>query len=260
MRLLVILLIVVSACSTGVEKEQQAISDENNEIHFYTPDSIKIYGDLYESQKTDPVILLFHQGGSNARAEYGSIIPKLTEQGFNVLAIDQRVGGQIYGNFNRTVAEIHDNTFDNPYGYCDALNNLESALDYMINSGFSGDKILWGSSYSASLAIQLANKRQEDVLAVLAFSPASGKPLAKCRPEQYFESLKTHLLILRPPNEMNNENTIAQIDLANQHNHRTYVAKHGVHGSSMLIPERVGNNVDETWEVVNAFLYNVRNN
>lgn len=49
------------------------------------------------------------------------------------------------------------------------------------------------------------------------------------------------------------------IDLANQFNHQTYAAKYGVHGSSMLVPERVGHQVDETWKVVIAFLNKIRN-
>lgn len=254
----IILFSLLSSCQKKVEINLNIDKNAAKEINFITSDSIKIYGDLYELDKSNPVILLFHQGGSNARAEYGTIIPKLTKKGFNVLAIDQRVGGQIYGNYNRTVAGVPDNTFDNPYGYCDAYNNLESALDYIINAGFKGNKIVWGSSYSGTLAIQLASKNSDKISGVLAFSPASGNSMKDCSSLPYFESIKTPLILLRPPHEMKSENSQAQFKLAEENGHQTYVAKYGVHGSSMLVKERVGNDVSETWAVVNEFLEKVK--
>ena len=170
------------------------------------------------------------------------------------MAIDQRVGGQYYGNYNRTLANIPTHRYGDGYGYCDAYNNLESALDYMIDSGFSGDKIIWGSSYSASLVIQLANSRQNDIEGVLSFSPASGGSMKNCLPDPYFESLKTPLLMLRPPSEMESEKSKAQFELAESYGHQTYVPKNAVHGSSMLVKERVGDVVEDTWAVVLSFL------
>ena len=244
-----------------VKKNQKKnVSNENSnarEISFYTPDSIQIFGDLYELDKKQHTILLFHQGGSNARGEYAPIIPKLIDEGFNVLAIDQRVGGQYYGSYNRTLANIPTNRYGDGYGYCDAYNNLESALDYIIDSGFSGNTIIWGSSYSASLVIQLASNRQSDLDGVLAFSPASGGSMKDCLPDAYFETLKLPLLLVKPPHEMESENSKVQFELANKYNHQTYVPKNGVHGSSMLVAERVGSNVDETWQVVISFLNEV---
>ena len=246
--------LLLSSCQNEIKKEKVNSDKIDKEISFYTPDSIKIFGDLYELNKKESTILLFHQGGSNARGEYASIIPKLIDEGFNVLAIDQRVGGQYYGEYNRTLANIPTNSFGDGYGYCDAYNNLESALDYIIDSRFSGNKIIWGSSYSASLAIQLANNRQGDVNGVLAFSPASGGSMKACLPEKYFESIKQPMILLRPPNEMESESSKMQFELANKYNHQTYIPKYGVHGSSMLVKERVGNEVDETWNVVLTFL------
>ena len=244
----------MASCDVEIKTEQGIEEGKGQEVFFYTPDSIKVFGDLYEQDKGTDIILLFHQGGSNARGEYAPIIPKLTEKGFNVLAIDQRSGGQYYGSYNRTLANVPTNIFGDGYGYCDAYNNLETALDYVISAGFTGDKILWGSSYSASLAIQLADKRKSDVSGVLAFSPASGNSMKDCLPDQYFETVKLPLIILRPPNEMESESSKAQLALAEKYNHQTYVAQYGVHGSSMLVEARVGNEVGETWEVVFSFL------
>lgn len=246
-------------CSCQKQPTEDNYTDiESKEISFVTTDSIKIYGDLYEIDKTGPVILLFHQGGSNARAEYGPIIPQLINEGFNILAIDQRMGGQFYGNFNRTLAEISDHSFENPYTYCDAYNNLEGALNYVIASNFIGNKIIWGSSYSASLAIKLANNKPDDVQGVLAFSPASGGSMKACLPDPYFETLRVPLLMLRPASEMENEKAKNQFELAKKYGHQTYTATNGVHGSSMLAKERVGFDVSETWHVVYSFLRKIK--
>lgn len=250
-------LFLLGSCKKEPKQEPVAEPEVNKEISFYTPDSIQILGDLYEQDKLGKTILLFHQGGSNARGEYSPIIPTLIEKGYNILAIDQRVGGQFYGSYNRTLAKIPTNGFGDGYGYCDAYNNLESALDYMIDEGFTGDKIIWGSSYSASLAIHLANNRQRDIQAVLAFSPASGNSMKDCLPNEYFETIEIPLLILRPPHEMERETSKLQSELAKAHGHQTFVPQNGVHGSSMLVEERVGANVDETWKVVISFLENI---
>ncbi len=146
-KLLLFLLIffsVLYSCQNKSGQVKYSQHNKNKEVSFYTDDSIKIYGDLYEFDKKKPIILLFHQGGSNARGEYNSIIPILTDEGFNVLAIDQRQGGQVYGNYNRTVANISNNN----YTYCDAYSDLEAAFNFVLKSEFTGKKIegalLWG--------------------------------------------------------------------------------------------------------------------
>ncbi len=243
-------LLLLTACQNTPTEMVQTSVEETNEVNFYTSDSLQIFGELYEVDKTGSSILLFHQGGSNARGEYSSIIPKLQEKGFNVLAIDQRRGGQRYGSYNRVVANMHLNRYE----YCDALPDLEGALNFMSKAGYTGNKILWGSSYSAALAVQLASSKPDEVSAVLSFSPASGGPMESCNPNLLFESLKTPLLVLRPGNEAKMESVQAQLALAKEHGHQTYVAGNGVHGSSMLVEERIKGSADTTWNVVNTFL------
>ncbi len=246
--------LVLNACQNEVVDSGEPKKPPFEAINFTTPDSIQIFGKIYERDSSSSTILLFHQGGSNSDGEYRTIIPKLQEMGYNILAIDQRIGGQIYGNYNKTIANIPGNSFDNNYTYCDAYNNLEGALDYAIQAGYSGKRILWGSSYSATLAIQLAHNRPDDVAGVLAFSPASGGSLQNCLANQYFPTLNVPLLILRPPNEMEREAVQMQMDSAAKYNHQVYAAEYGIHGSSMLVEERVGHNVDANWNVVTEFL------
>ncbi len=235
--------ILVAGCSTkGTVKK--------NEFQYFTKDGIDVSGDLFISDKKRPTILLFHQGGSNGRAEYATIIPRLLDLNFNVVSIDQRVGGQIYGKFNRTVAKIPINEF----GYCDALQDLLGALDFLNRNELNGPRILWGSSYSAALVIQLAGNSSLVLDRALAFSPSfNPKAMEGCHPNQYFAEVNIPLLVLRPESEMF-ERSIEQFNLAEQHGHQTYIAENGTHGSSMLVEERVEGDISENWKVVENFL------
>ncbi|WP_299126230.1 alpha/beta fold hydrolase [uncultured Winogradskyella sp.] len=253
--IITILICALTSCKQSTASYEASSIKETKkvfeEISFITKDSIKVYGDLYEKDKSAPTLLIFHQGGSNTRAEYKSIIPVLEKEGFNILTIDQRVGGQyFYGGYNRTVAEISKNEFH----YCDAYPDMVSALEYIINKGFTGKKILWGSSYSATLALQLADENKDVIDGVLAFSPASGDAMKDCQPIPYIESLKLPLLLMKPTSEMQSERSQDQIKRAKENGHETYIAENGVHGSSMLDDNRVEGSTDDAWHIVKTFL------
>lgn len=250
------LLSLIFLINCSAEKQSESSSSySKEEIEITTADSIKVFGDIFIVDESAPFILLFHQGGSNARAEYGNeIIPELLENGFNILSIDQRRGGQTYGSYNRTVGQFSINRFS----YCDAYPDLEAAMNYLIKQRRLQNKlIVWGSSYSASLAIQLAAKNQDKVSGVLAFSPASGGPMAPCKPDEYFEQLTIPLLVLRPSGEMEIESVQQQFQLVESSGHQTYVADPGVHGSSMLVKSRVEAETEESWNSVLEFINSV---
>jgi alpha-beta hydrolase superfamily lysophospholipase len=227
----------------------------SREVRFQTSDGVTIYGDLYMSpeSKSAPLILLFHQAGGDARGEYAPLVGRLLDRGYNLLAIDQRVGGSRFGGTNRTLAGLGDED----YSYCDALPDLEAALAWVGSEGFNGPRAAWGSSYSATLVLRLAAKHGDDLSAVLAFSPASGGPLAACRGEDVAGDITIPALIMRPASEMQRKATRKQMEIFKEHGFETYVADNGVHGSSMLAPSRVEGGVDETWNVVLGFLENI---
>ena len=235
------------------EEKKDKIAHKEKEITFKTNDGILIYGDLYESEKTAPIILLFHQARGSARGEYATIIPRLTNKGYNVLAIDQRSGGDQFTIPNRTVAQFPEKS----YGYCDAYPDLEAAVKYVKSNGFVGKTFVWGSSYSAGLAINLGNQYVDDIDGVLAFSPASGGPMKDCSPQSAIESISSPLIIFRPAKEMEVPSVIAQFESAKQKGHETFIAENGVHGSSMLVAERTNSEVKETWSAVFAFIEKV---
>ncbi len=83
--------------------------------------------------------------------------------------------------------------------------------------------------------------------------------MEECRPDPYSAALSVPALILRPASEMQEEEVQRQLAMFQQQGHATYIAEPGVHGSSMLDPERVGASVERNWEVVLAFLGAIAN-
>jgi len=225
------------------------------EVAFNAADGVRVYADYYESHagRSAPLIMLFHQAGGDARGEYGPIVPRLLEAGYQVLAVDQRAGGDRFGGVNRTVqgrggAEA---------GYCEAYPDLVAALDWAIARGLDGPRFAWGSSYSAGLVLKLAAEHGGQLSGVLAFSPASGEPMKDCDPMAVAGEIHVPVLVLRPPDEAKIDRVRAQLDAFEKLGFRIFVAEHGVHGSSMLVPSRVAGDVEPTWETVLAFLREV---
>ncbi|MDH3620779.1 MAG: lysophospholipase [Gammaproteobacteria bacterium] len=223
-----------------------------DEVRFETRDGIAVLGDLYRSAdgRAAPIILLFHQAGGDAQGEYAEIASRLVDSGYNVLAIDQRSGGDRFGGINRTLQALGGEKF----GYCDVYPDLEAALEFVRADGFDGPLAVWGSSYSAALVFQLGAKKSEEISAILAFSPASGAPLANCDAQQFIDDLSAPVLALRPRKEFEIDSVRQQMNRFEESGIRTYVSDPGVHGSSMLVDERVGAPTEETWTVVLEFL------
>jgi len=221
-----------------------------------TSDGVTVYGEIYTADgvaKNAPLILLFHQGASNGRAEYEPLVPVLLAEGYNLVSIDQRRGGDRFGGVNRTLAGVGDTD----YSYCDVMPDLEAALRFARDEGFSGPTVAWGSSYSAALIFKLALDHPDEIVAVVAFSSASGDPMAGCMPEMFSAEVTQPVLALRPAREMEVPYVPGQMALFEQQGHRTYVADPAVHGSSMLNEARVGSPVDAAWAVVLGFLEEV---
>ncbi|HEX9657014.1 MAG TPA: alpha/beta hydrolase [Bacteroidota bacterium] len=217
-----------------------------------TVDDISITADVYLSAqgKTAPVILLFHQAGGDARGEYASHIPRLLHEGYNVIATDQRSGGNRFESTNRTVAALEGRQ----YSYCDAYQDLEAALQYTIDNGFTRKRFVWGSSYTAALVIKLGAEHPKELAGILSFSPASGEAMDDCKPEPFVPKVRLPTLIMRPGSEMTRESSKEQFILFQKHGFQTYVAENGVHGSSMLNPSRVQGDVERHWKVVLDFI------
>ena len=143
-----------------------ALAAKPKAVQFRAADGVVIYGSYYSNgDPYRPLVLLFHQAGSN-RGEYATIAPRLVDAGFNCLAIDQRSGGDMWGQKNQTVEHLGHNA-----SYLEAESDLEAALNWARTVEKKGKVILWGSSYSASLVFLVAARHPDEVSAVLAFSP-----------------------------------------------------------------------------------------
>lgn len=135
-------------------------------VEFKAEDGLTVSGSLYEVGSNKPVILLSHQANYN-RVEYLDIAPKLNELGFNCLSIDLRSGGNFANKPNETADRAKKEGLKNEM--IDAQQDIKAAIAYL-NQKYKSRIILWGSSYSASLAL-LEGASNDKVQAIIAFSP-----------------------------------------------------------------------------------------
>ena len=171
--LLTISLILMTSCSSVDEKKasKSCCSKEKNKpelVEFYSLDSLKVSAHLYQIDDSSPFILLCHQAWFN-KFEYAGIAERLNKMGFNCMAIDQRSGGPIGDKQNLTHSRARE--LNKGVDYIDAEPDIKAAILYL-NIKFNSEVILWGSSYSSTLALYLAAEMDE-VSAVLSFSPGN---------------------------------------------------------------------------------------
>ncbi|MBZ0112537.1 MAG: alpha/beta hydrolase [Thermoanaerobaculia bacterium] len=220
------------------------------EVSFPAADGVEVFADLYSGDPGAPLLLLFHQAGGDARGEYVRIVPRLVAAGFNVLTVDQRVGGDRFGGVNRTRSALSEGP---ELSYCDAYPDLVAALDWAEKGEIGSPVFAWGSSYSAALAIRLAAEQGSHLAGVLAFSPASSR-MDDCATTLFAQEVKIPVFAARPDREMEIESARTQFEDFEARGFQTVVAIGGEHGASMLDPERAQGPVDPTWTAVLDFL------
>jgi dienelactone hydrolase len=218
-------------------------------VSFAANDSVQVFADYYSAgSKAKPLILLFHQAGSN-RGEYETIGPTLATLGFNALAIDQRSGGNAWGRTNETVKHLGKST-----GYDEALPDLEAAFQWANSSHQTGPIIVWGSSYSAALVFLLAANHRSEVKAILAFSPGEylhgsstvRKAAAQVPIPIFVTSAKDPKEIAVAKSIFDASPSVEKIRFVPQ------IA--GVHGSSTLRKDQNPDGTEENWVAVKQFL------
>ena len=224
-------------------------------VRFESSDGIAIHGDLLlgEQAKDGPLVMLFHQGGSNARGEYGDVIaPRLVKEGYSVLMIDARAGGSHLGSQNRTIDALADGS--PRYSYGDAYPDIVATLAYAREQGFNGPTFAWGSSYSGALVMKLAIDQADELAGVLGFSPASGDAMGEWASYNFAGDVKVPTLVAWPQSEWERSTVQRTRTLAAEDGHEIYLQPQGVHGSSMLHPSRASGGTEELWERVLIFL------
>ena len=150
-----------------------------------------ITADLYiETNDTNaPFIILYHQAGWS-RGEYVDIAPRLNALGFNCMAVDLRSGGSVNGIRNHTAARAKSR--GKPTSYEHSLPDMIRAIELVKQQLSSGTIILWGSSYSASLALKIAGDRPDLVDGVLAFAPGE---YFNARPKTWIQDASVHITV-----------------------------------------------------------------
>lgn len=166
-----VLMIMAAGCTNTAEKKPlDKPSGENGlkegTLTFPSKDSIKISADFYPCDDARAIIIMGHQAGFS-RGEYVNIAPRLVDSGYACLAVDLRSGRAVEGKENRTF--LAATKAGKPTKYIHAKQDLEAAIDFV---AANSDKpiILWGSSYSASLALMVGNKDNR-VKQIVAISP-----------------------------------------------------------------------------------------
>jgi dienelactone hydrolase len=267
--LLCLLLIAIgwAACN---EPQEKSLNNDNNEatpvndaiptttklmdVTFYASDSLPISGKLYQKEGNKHCILYCHQATYN-KAEYHEIASKLLEKGYNGLAIDQRSGGTISNlnieNKNETFLRAKKQNL--PTQYLDAEQDIIAAIDYLSNT-CNQEIILWGSSYSASLALKIGVSNT-NVKAIVAFSPG-----------EYFRKqgldLKPNIAALDKPtfvtssNPESNALKVLISDLPRALVTQFIPATTGKHGSKALWESHTENK--SYWNAIETFLSEIK--
>jgi len=238
-----------SGGSSGADTPKPtALPAEPEAVELRAADGVVVHGLLHAAaaDRSAPIILLFHQAASNA-AEYQPIAPRLAALGYHALAIDQRSGGRRFGRDNRTVQAKGKSTAFGP-----AYRDLTAALAWARERGHER-VIVWGSSYSAALVFRLAAEHPDELAAVLAFSPGEYMG-GKSTVARWAREVTVPVFVTSAPKEAE---AAAAIALAVGEKAQQHVPAKGVHGSSILRPDRNPTGHQAVWTAVEAFLRRV---
>jgi len=220
-------------------------------ISFPAADGVTVYADAYVADNpAAPVILAFHQANSS-RNEYAPLAPQLVKLGFNVIAIDQRSGGDLYPPANETVQHLGRSA-----DYLAVLPDMDAALAYAKRTYPSSPVIAWGSSYSASLVFAFAAKHPHEIAAVVAFSP--GEYFTdKHFVERAARNVRVPVFIDSASDPSEEAAGRAIFRALRSRDKTDYIPKTGIHGSSTLRDDRDPAGAADNWQAVTAFLTHV---
>jgi len=170
--LIIILIIFLFSCNSNTDKgEMKKVSNsvaqgQAGSITILAKDGLEITADYYPNSEANTLIILCHQADFS-RGEYSKIAPRLVDSGFACLAIDQRSGKMANEVLNETAMRAEAQGLST--NYIDAKADILAAVDY-IKANTDKKIILWGSSYSASLAL-IIGAENVNVERIVAFSP-----------------------------------------------------------------------------------------
>lgn len=203
-------------------------------VHLKSKDGLTITADLYKVEKPKGFILLCHRSHSN-RGEYRETAPKLNKLGFSCLAIDQRSGMKVFGVVNETKERAKEKKLKT--GYLDVKPDIEAAIDYSFKLNKKKPIIIFGSSYSASLALLILVENAK-VKATIVFSP--GEYLKGINLSEQIKSIDKPIFATSPKKEIKQVSEVLKF-VEKKHVTQFKPQVEGFHGSKTLWDEVKGN-------------------
>jgi hypothetical protein len=220
-------------------------------VQFYSLDSLLIDANYYHANDTALPILLCHQARWN-KYEYDSIAVVLQKKGYNCLATDQRSGGLMDIDGIHPINATHKRAIDAglPTEYLDAEQDIIAAINFLYAKS-RGPILLWGSSYSSTLALY-NGLNNDKVFALVAFSPGNYFSDQKGSLIPLIETSSKPFFITSSKKEAEGvQNLIRNKTLSNQQ--VQFIPKiDGYHGARALWASNSGNEV--YWAAINSFM------
>lgn len=248
--------LVVQIDSTGVlDSIQNKHSSAYERVQFPSLDSLLIDANYYPVSPTAPTVLLCHQARWN-KYEYDSIAVVLQEKGYNCLATDQRSGGimnldgihPINATYQRATAA------GLPTEYLDAEQDIIAAIDYLYTKNQQAI-ILWGSSYSSTLALY-NGLNNDKVAAVISFSPGNYFSDQKGSLIPLIEASTKPFFITSSKEEAEGIQNLIQSKTLSSQQVQFIPEADGYHGSRALWASKVGH--EEYWTALINFLESLK--
>jgi len=216
-------------------------------VEFSSLDGLVINGSLYEIGKNNPIILLMHQAGYN-RIEYADIAPKLNELGYNCLAVDLRSGVTFAGKSNNTNTRAIEKGLQPEM--INAQQDVAAAIAYL-NKKYNQKVIVWGSSFSSSLAL-LEGVNNDKVKGIISFSPGDYFGNAAPSLATVFSEIKKPFLITSSKQEAQTLKALIGNSKLKTNQQQFIPTSNGFHGSRALWEGQEG--ADEYWSAIKEFL------
>lgn len=244
------------ACTQNVEKQTRVNCPEKKKdcpelVEFNSLDSLKISALLYQIDDSSPFLLLCHQARFN-KFEYAGIAERLNKMGYNCMAIDQRSGGPIGDKQNLTY--LRARKLNKSVDYIDAEPDIKAAILYL-SKKFNSEVILWGSSYSSTLALYLAAEMKE-VGAVLSFSPGNYMADKKGSLIDVLSDFKKPMFLTSSKHEAKGVSHLLNKHKLTKDQIQFIPEGNGHHGSRALWINQVGG--EEYWLAVGLFLIQLK--
>lgn len=251
--LIILLVFSLFSCEDVPLPTPGALGDKYipTKVEFPANDGLIINGNLYEVHKTAPIILLTHQRGYN-RMEYSDIAPKLNELGYNCFAVDLRSGGSFASTENGTNERAREKGLEPKM--IDAQQDIRAAVNYL-NKKYNKKVIVWGSSFSSSLAL-LEGVNNANVKAIIGFSPGDYFRDTAPSLSTVFSKIDKPYLVTSSKEEAITLSTLIGNSTLKENQQQFIPESKGFHGSRALWTGQEG--AEEYWVVIKKFLNTVK--